>query len=169
MIVGSSLLKRLNANHVPSFALIVSGVMPAAIVCLGLFMADAVATIVGFAAIGIYVSFQLIVVAALIARAKGWLPSGQFSLGKWGLIVNVAALVYGVAAITNMVWPRTPDAPWYMNYSMILTTAVVLGAGLVYMLLAKPYDRGNAPAGDAWKISGRQPATRATGALADPA
>ncbi|MOA40633.1 hypothetical protein D3C78_1625280 [compost metagenome] len=56
-----------------------------------------------------------------------------------------------------------------MNYSMILTTAVVLGAGLLYMLLAKPYDRGNAPAGDAWKISGRQPATRATGALADPA
>ncbi len=71
MIVGSSLFKRLSANHVPSFALLVSGLVPAAIVCLGMFMADAVATIVGFAAIGIYVAFQLIVVAALIARAKG--------------------------------------------------------------------------------------------------
>ena len=74
MIVGSNLLKRLSANHVPSFALVVSGVMPACIVCLGLFMADAVATIVGFAAIGIYVAFQLIVIAALIARGKGWRP-----------------------------------------------------------------------------------------------
>ncbi|SDI24764.1 APC family permease [Pseudomonas panipatensis] len=169
MIVGSKLLSRLNGNHVPAFALIVSGVMPAAIVCLGLFMADAVATIVGFAAIGIYVSFQLIVLAALIARAKGWLPSGQFTLGKWGVPVNVAALIYGVGAIVNMVWPRTPDAPWYLNYGMILTTAVVIGAGLVYMLLAKPYDKGHAPAGDAWKISGRQRSGRATGTLTEPA
>ncbi|WP_371370164.1 APC family permease [Pseudomonas sp. QL9] len=168
MIVGSKQLSRLNANHVPAVALVVAGVMPAAIVCLGLFMADAVATIVGFAAIGIYVSFQLIVIAALIARAKGWSPSGQFSLGKWGVPVNVAALVYGVAAIVNMVWPRTPDAPWYMNYSMILTTAVVLGAGLFYMLLAKPYDKGTAPAGDAHRISGRQRSGRATGALSEP-
>jgi amino acid transporter len=153
MIVGSSLFKRLSANHVPSFALLVSGLVPAAIVCLGMFMADAVATIVGFAAIGIYVAFQLIVVAALIARAKGWRPSGQFTLGAWGLWVNLGALVYGVCAIVNMVWPRSPDAAWYINYSMILTTLVVMGAGLVYMLLGKPYDKGTAPAGDAWKFS----------------
>jgi hypothetical protein len=25
--------------------------------------------------------------------------------------------------------------------------------GLVYMWLAKPYDHGTAPAGDAWKVS----------------
>jgi amino acid transporter len=153
MIVGSSLFKRLSANQVPSFALLVSGLVPAAIVCLGMFMADAVATIVGFAAIGIYVAFQLIVVAALIARAKGWRPNGQFTLGAWGLWVNLAALVYGVCAIVNMVWPRSPDAAWYINYSMILTTLVVMGAGLVYMLLGKPYDKGTAPAGDAWKFS----------------
>ncbi|MGE8068004.1 APC family permease [Pseudomonas sp. NPDC089569] len=153
MIVGSSLFKRLSANHVPSFALLVSGLLPAAIVCLGMFMADAVATIVGFAAIGIYVAFQLIVVAALIARAKGWRPSGQFTLGAWGLWVNLGALIYGVCAIVNMVWPRSPDAPWYINYSMILTTLVVMGAGLIYMLLGKPYDKGTAPAGDAWKFS----------------
>ncbi|UUC50654.1 APC family permease [Pseudomonas citronellolis] len=169
MIVGSRALQRLSANHVPSAALIVSGVVPAAIVCLGLFMADATATIVGFAAIGIYVAFQLIVVAALIARAKGWVPGGQFSLGPWGTLVNVAALVYGAGAIANMVWPRSPDAPWYINYSMILTTAVVLGAGVLYMLLARPYDKGTAPAGDAHRISGRQRSVRATGALAEPA
>ncbi|MFC5696697.1 APC family permease [Pseudomonas sp. GCM10022186] len=157
MIVGSNLLKRLSANHVPSTALVVSGVVPAAIVCLGLFMADAVATIVGFAAIGIYVAFQLIVIAALIARAKGWRPSGQFSLGGWGPLVNIAALVYGVGAIVNMVWPRSPDAAWYINYSMILTTVVVMGAGFLYMLLAKPYDKGTAPAGDAWKFSKSAP------------
>ncbi|MNW16683.1 hypothetical protein D3C71_2156120 [compost metagenome] len=58
-----------------------------------------------------------------------------------------------------MVWPRSPDAPWYINYSMILTTLVVMGGGLVYMLLGKPYDKGTAPAGDAWKFS--RPNTKA--------
>jgi amino acid transporter len=167
MIVGSNLLKRLSANHVPSFALVVSGVVPAAIVCLGLFMADAVATIVGFAAIGIYVAFQMIVIAALIARAKGWRPSGQFSLGGWGPLVNIAALIYGVGAIVNMVWPRSPDAAWYINYSMILTTVVVMGAGFLYMLLAKPYDKGTAPAADAWKFS--KPAPKAADIAGVPA
>lgn len=153
MIVGSKFLKRLSFNQVPSFALIISGVIPAAIVCLGFFMLDAVATIVGFAAIGIYITFQLIVIAALIARAKGWRPNGQFNLGAWGLLVNIGALIYGVSAIINMVWPRSPDAAWYINYSMILTTVVVMGTGLLYMWLARPYDKGTAPAGDAWKFS----------------
>jgi amino acid transporter len=125
---------------VPSFALLISGQVPAAIVCLGMFMADAVATIVGFAAIGIYVAFQLIVIAAAIARAKGWRPNGQFTLGAWGLWVNLAALIYGLCAIVNMIWPRSPDAPWYVNYAMILTTLIVMGAGFVYMLLGKPYE-----------------------------
>ncbi|AFJ46611.1 APC family permease [Shimwellia blattae] len=157
MIVGSGLLRRLSTNQVPSIALLVSGVIPAAIVCLGLFMADAVATIVGFAAIGIYIAFQLIVIAALIARVRGWRPTGQFTLGGWGLLVNLGALVYGIGAIINMVWPRTPDAAWYINYSMILTTVVVMGAGFVYMLLAKPYDKGTAPYGDAWKQAAPRP------------
>jgi hypothetical protein len=108
---------------------------------------------VGFASIGIYLAFQLIIIAALFARLKGWRPSGQFTLGPWGTLVNIAALVYGLSAIANMVWPRSPDAAWYINYSMILSTAIVVGAGLLYMLLAKPYDHGTAPAGDAWKFS----------------
>jgi len=161
MIVGSRLLKRLSGNQVPSFALLVSGVVPAAIVCLGLFMADAVATIVGFASIGIYLAFQMIIIAALFARAKGWRPSGQFTLGPWGTLVNVAALAYGLGAIANMVWPRTPDAAWYINYSMILSTVIVVGVGVLYMLLAKPYDHGTAPAGDAWTFSGNAPSVTA--------
>ena len=92
---------------------------------------------------------------ALFARARGWVPSGQFTLGKWGTLVNIGALLYGVGAIVNMAWPRSPASPWYINYAMVLTTLVVIGFGLVYMWLRKPYDRGNAPAGDAWKVSGR--------------
>jgi hypothetical protein len=32
---------------------------------------------------------------------------------------------------------------------MLVTTVAVLVLGTLYMVLARPYDRGNAPAGDA--------------------
>jgi amino acid transporter len=154
MVMGSSLLKRLSPNtHVPTAALITCGVLPAIIICVGFYLQNAIAMVVSFAAIGIYLSFQMIVSGALFARMRGWKPSGAFTLGVWAWPVNIAALVYGVLAIVNMSWPRTPDAPWYLNYGIILVGAIVIAIGLAYMLLFKPYERGNAPAGDAWRLA----------------
>jgi amino acid transporter len=154
MIIGSSRLKVLSpTSHVPTTALLVCGVLPAAVICLGFVLQDAIATIVSFAAIGIYLAFQMIVSGALFARLRGWKPSGSFTLGRWGMAVNIGALVYGVLAIINMAWPRSPDAAWYVNYGMPLSTAIVIGLGLIYMAVREPYEQGTAPAGDAWKIS----------------
>lgn len=61
----------------------------------------------------------------------------------------MAALAYGVGAIINMAWSRTPGAPWYDNWIVAWSGLVVIGAGVIYMLAAKPYDRGSAAAGDA--------------------
>jgi len=90
-----------------------------------------------------------VVLGALYARARGWKPAGPFTLGRWGLPVNLLALGYGIFAIINMLWPRAPQDPWYSNYGMLVTTVAVLVLGTLYMVLARPYDRGNAPAGDA--------------------
>ncbi|MGY4531087.1 amino acid transporter [Pseudomonas sp. TE3786] len=166
MIIGSSLLKKLSpTTHVPTTALLVCGVLPAIVICLGFVLQDAVATIVSFAAIGIYLAFQMIVSGALFARLRGWKPSGAFTLGGWGMLVNIGALVYGVLAIINMAWPRSPDAAWYVNYGMPLSTAIVIGLGLLYMVARKPYETGTAPAGDAWKLAGSKHAPN--GALGD--
>ena len=62
-------------------ALILMGAIPAVIALSALWLQDAIATIISFAAIGIYIAFQMIVLGALIARAKGWRPAGPFTLG----------------------------------------------------------------------------------------
>jgi len=152
MIFGSRFLSRMSpAHHVPANALIVMGAIPALIALSSLWLANAINTIISFAAVGIYIAFQMIVLAALIARVKGWRPAGLFTLGAWGIPINVLALAYGVAAIVNILWPRPQsDAdPWYAIYGMAATTAGVMLIGAAYMVLAKPYARGNAPAGDA--------------------
>ena len=125
------------------------GLIPALIALCALWLQNAVATIISFASAGIYMAFQMLVLGALFARAKGWMPAGPFTLGRFGWAINVVALVYGVSAIVDMTWPRSPNDPWYSNYSMIVTAAAVLVLGTIYMLVARPYDRGNAPAGDA--------------------
>ncbi|MBV8801250.1 MAG: amino acid permease [Alphaproteobacteria bacterium] len=154
MIVASDYLSAISPHtHVPVRALVLSGIVAGVIVCLGYFFANAVATIVNSAIIGIYAAFQMIVLGALVARARGWRPAGQFRLGVWAWPVNTVALVYGVGALIDMLWPRTPAAPWYIDYAMGVTWLAIIGMGAVYMLLARPYDVGSAPAGDAWKLA----------------
>lgn len=153
MIAGSNYLSAISPHtHVPVRALILSGIIAAAIVVAGYFFQNAIITIVSSAVIGIYLAFQMIVLAALVARLRGWKPAGQFRLGGAGTLINLLALVYGVGAIADMVWPRTPDAPWYLNYAMGLTWVAIAGIGFVYMVLARPYNSGTTPAGDAWKL-----------------
>lgn len=150
MIIGSRVLRWFSAvRHVPPYALVVTAIVPALIVLGSVVSTGALTKIISFAALGIYLGFQMVVLAALRARLKGWRPAGAFTLGRAGLIVNICALAYGVAAIVNMAWPRTPGAAWYDNYIVLLSGAVVLLAGLMYLLIARPHERGTAPAGDA--------------------
>ncbi|MHC9293286.1 APC family permease [Mycobacterium sp. LTG2003] len=150
MIMGSSLLNKFSATrHVPPYALLLAALVPAVIVIGSKVSTDAITKIISFAAFGIYLGFQMVVLAALRARLKGWVPSGKYTLGKWGLPVNIAALAYGVIAMINMAWPRTPDAPWYDNWIVALSAVVVVGIGLVYMTIHPLHDRSTAPFSDA--------------------
>jgi amino acid transporter len=153
MIVGSKYLAKLSkTTHMPRTALVVSGLLPAAIIIIGYFLPNALADVLNGAVVGIYLAFQMVVIGALYARAKGWQPAGSFRLGKFAWPVNIAALAYGVGAVVNMVWPRTPGTPWYVNYAMLLVAVVICGIGAVYMMLGRAYTKGTAVYGDAARL-----------------
>jgi amino acid transporter len=135
--------------HIPPVATAVAVIIPALVVLLFGSSPDALTLIISFAVLAIYVAFQLVVFAALVARGRGWRPAGKWTLGRWAWAVNAAALLYGVAAAVNLAYPRTPGAPWYVNYSVLLGTGIVIGVGLVYLALAKPTEHLEVPAGDA--------------------
>jgi amino acid transporter len=152
MVFGSHLLSRFSPKrHVPPFAMLLAGILPLAIVVIAQAISDsALLRVISFASVGIYVAFQAVVLAALTARLRGWKPSGAYTLGRWGLPVNVIALVYGVAAAVNLAWPRAdPGTAWYDKWVVLLGLAIVLGLGAVYMVLGRPYRHGTAPSGDA--------------------
>ncbi len=150
MIFGSRALATFSSRrHVPPVALLVAAVVPALIIVLSAVSEDALTKIISFSTLGIYLAFQMVVLAALRARTRGWEPSGSYRMGAWGLPVNIAALAYGVAAIVNICWPRTPDAPWYDNYLVLLSGALVVGVGAAYLAVSRPHERSTGAYGDA--------------------
>src|SRR5260370_2698292 len=107
MIFGSKYLSRMSpGHHVPATALIVMGAIPAMIALSALWLQDAIATIISFAAVGIYISFQMIVLAAFIARAKGWRPAGPVTFRALGLNGNLIGLAERGRALIKLSWAR---------------------------------------------------------------
>jgi amino acid transporter len=152
MVFASDALSKFSpARHVPPVALTVAAVLPAVIVAIAEIISDdALLKVISFAAAGIYIAFQLVVLAALIARRRGWVPTGKFTLGRWGYAVNIAALVYGVGGALNLAWPRQVEgASWTDEWIVVIGCAVIVGTGVLYMVLGRPYARGTSPSGDA--------------------
>ncbi|WP_234188319.1 APC family permease [Shinella sp. NM-101] len=148
MLPASRALARLSSTHVPNVALVICGIVPAIITVGGYFLSNAVAVVVSFAAVGIYIAFQMVVFAAISARLRGWKPSGPFNLRGWGVPVTLLSFAYGVSAIINLAWPRMPDANWYENYAVLLTSAVVVAAGLFVLPFMRRAAGGPAVAGE---------------------
>jgi amino acid transporter len=71
------------------------------------------AGIIAIAATGmIYLSYFLGNIVIMRARTRGWpRASAPFRLGRWGLLVNIVALVYGGAMLINFAWPRAASNP----------------------------------------------------------
>jgi amino acid transporter len=142
MIFGSRPLSTVSPRfHMPPGAVAVAAVIPAAI---SLLSGQIVARIITFAVVGIYVSFQLVVLAVVLARRRGWQATGAFSLGRWGPIVNLVALFYGVAAIV-ILSDKTPASvanPGFFDRWLVpISAGIVAAIGLVYLFVFKPKAR----------------------------
>ncbi len=106
---------------------------------------NALFVLVSFGVSGIYLSFQMVVLATLIARTRGWRPDGSFQLGRYAWPVTIAALVWGVGMLVNILLPTGTDSPKgaLFNYDwmtlIVMLTITLLGA--IYYLSSKPQDR----------------------------
>jgi len=105
---------------------------------------NALVALVSFGVSGIYLSFLLTVIAAAIGRARGWVPEGQFTLGRWGTLVTWIALGYLALMLVNVVLPTgltSPRAYFNLDWITLLVMFVIAVVGAIYFLVARP-DRG---------------------------
>ncbi|HEY1976303.1 MAG TPA: amino acid permease [Candidatus Baltobacteraceae bacterium] len=102
---------------------------------------NALYALVSFATSGIYLAFFLTVVGALVARRRGWKPSGVFTLGAWGVPVTVAGGLYLLLMLLNIVWPSalgSGRAVFNYGWVTLLVMAIIVGAGAIYETIARP-------------------------------
>lgn len=148
MLPGSEWMSKISKHSVPDNAMIVSCLLPVIICVWVYFQPDSLARITAFAVIGIYISFQMVVLAALRQRLKGWKPAGEWTVGSWGIIVNVLALAYGICGIWLLAQPAAGDS-FVDRWTVLVGLAIVIVSGLLYMFITKPFGRSNAPENDA--------------------
>jgi amino acid transporter len=97
----------------------------------------------------IYLSYFLGNIVIMRARARGWpRRTAPFKLGRWAILINVVALLYGGAMLVNFAWPRVASNPkpnqtngllklGFLDGIPILWTVVVFIAlvGAIYYLI----------------------------------
>lgn len=116
LIAGSHLMATIDETRgLPVPAVAVATLVPVGIVALGIFAPNAAAPIISFATAGIYTAFAMVVLGAVMARARGWVPEGSFRLGALGWPITIAGLLFEAGAVINIIWPRpaSADASFY--------------------------------------------------------
>ncbi|MBB2900419.1 urea carboxylase system permease [Kineococcus radiotolerans] len=91
----------------------------------------------------LYLAYLGVTLPLLVRRLRGGLPGGVdefgrplFSLGRWGVAVNAAAVVYQVAMVVNLAWPRAAvydltGGTWWLRFSALLFIGATVLVGLV--------------------------------------
>ena len=101
----------------------------------------------------LYIAYLMVTVPLLARRLRGWPASvdteaGLFSLGRWGVPVNVVAIGWGAFMAVNLGWPRTKvfGTTWYLQYFPELFLGAAIVAGAVAFAVQRRQHRGEVTA-----------------------
>ena len=88
--------------------------------------------ILGVSTIALYISYILPIVFITLAKIRGdHIPFGPFRMGKFGLAVNIFAIIYGIFVLIWLPFPPLmPVTGVNMNYA-----GPIMGAVLIFALL----------------------------------
>lgn len=98
------------------------------------------------AIIMIYVAYLMVTAPMLLRRFQGRWPTPErrddqfFTMGRWGLPVNIVAVVWGAGMALNLAWPRTEvyGAGWYNTWGAFIYIGAIAGVGLIcYFLVGR--------------------------------
>ena len=108
---GTHLARVHPKTRTPIIPSIIVGVLAIAILLVNIRQPQIFMVITSIGIIMIYIAYLLVTGPMLIARLRGqWRSAdagpGYFSLGRWGTLVNVLAVIWGLFMAVNLIWPR---------------------------------------------------------------
>jgi urea carboxylase system permease len=133
----------------PAVASVVVGVLAAGVLVVNIDEGALFLALASVCIVMLYVAYLFVTVPLLLQRLRGW-PIGTaefatesggrlFGLGRWGVLINAGAVLYGLAMATNLAWPRVAvynptGGSWYLQWfaPLFLGGSVLIGV-LVYL------------------------------------
>ncbi|WP_405690085.1 APC family permease [Streptomyces sp. NBC_01185] len=163
---GSVLAKVSPRFQTPVVPAVVIGVVGVVILVININQPQIFSVITSIAVIMIYLAYLMVTAPMLIRRLRGaWHPAeGSFSLGRFGLPVNILAVLWGAGMALNLAWPRaevynaTGPQHWYLRWGAFVFIGIVAVGGFTYYWFVQRHRTGvleshrtevNDPAGSA--------------------
>lgn len=128
---------------------IVVSVLSIGVLLVNLGNTQVFAAVSGVAVVIVYLAYLMVTVPLLAKRVRGVYDpidaEGRWTLGRWGLPVNIVAVVGGLFLMINIGWPRMevynppPGHPhWYLQYlSLLMVGAALLVGAIAYPLMKR--------------------------------
>ncbi|MEV6277778.1 amino acid permease [Nocardia sp. NPDC051832] len=131
----------------PILPAVVFGAAGIALLLINLGNAAIFATLASVCIVMFYIAYLLVTAPMLRQRLRGWpgevTEEGLFSLGRFGIAVNIGAVVWGIAMAINLAWPRpeiyTPQGGgWWLLWSAPLFVMLSAAVGFaVYRFVSR--------------------------------
>jgi len=140
---ASSIARVHGRSKTPLIPSIVIGILTIGLLVLNVGNQRAFFVLTSVAIIMFYIAYLCVTGPLLIARVRRKWPSPEhgpyFSMGRWGLPVNLLAVVFQVGVLINLAWPRAAvygGDHWYYQWGAFVFVGILGGAGIVYYLMA---------------------------------
>ncbi|HEY1861146.1 MAG TPA: hypothetical protein VGG61_12365, partial [Gemmataceae bacterium] len=136
----SKYLARVSArSKIPLVPALITGVLAALILVVNFNERRIIDAVIPVSIMWANLAYLCVTVPLLVRRLRGWPQRGGhrqpgiFTLGPWGLPVNILAVLWGALVIINIGWPR-PEGPatWYEANAAWLFTGILVLTGTAY-------------------------------------
>ena len=116
--------------NIPIRTIVLVSVVVALLGLINIASTTAFNAITSLSTLALYISYLIPIILLVIKKLQGHhIPYGPWKLGRWGLPINIFAIIYGVFIVIFLPFPPAiPVTPTTMNYSSPVLALVIFFA-----------------------------------------
>jgi urea carboxylase system permease len=140
---GSSIARVSGRAKVPIVPALLVGVLSLALLAVNIANQSAFLTLTSVAIIMFYLPYLAVTGSMFVNRLRGKWPRPDhgpyFNMGRWGLVVNFVAVVYGSVIAFEIAWPRAAvyGTKWYFKFGAYEFVGASFIVGCLYYFLVQ--------------------------------
>jgi urea carboxylase system permease len=136
---GGAIARVSGRSRTPIVPALLTGALAIALLLANIGNQQVFTIVTSVAIILFYIPYLMVTAPMLLRRLRGNWPRPEhgeyFSMGRWGVLVNGFAVIYGILMTVNLAWPRGSvygTSHWYFQWGAFVFTGVAVIVGLAY-------------------------------------